>query len=319
MDWSSWVFLGLGLGLGISIGRNSGLSRSAAVQPSAESTAASSAADCETRLLELRSEVEQLKLESRLAQTIADFKGGFLARIAHELKSPLNSIIGSQQIILADLCNDAEEEREFLENANNSTLKMVELLEEILLVSKIERGKLPLRRVPLSVTQLLQEVRSLTYIQAADRNFPLRILPPEPDVQIFGDLKLLRQILVFLIETAISNMDEGSIHLSARAEPTAELVQIWLDSPCPIDTWNDPVDFLRSESPANPRTDKSALARSNQVPKLSSGLNLLSNQMLLAMMEGTLEVLEVPDDGDPLHVTRVQCSLPRLDAIAPMS
>jgi signal transduction histidine kinase len=303
MDWSNWGLLGIGLLVGAAIvkmGRLPDRSREDSRSP---------VSDPETRVSMLLQEIEQLKLNYRLATASAAFKGGFLARISHELKSPLNSIIGSQQIILADLCNDADEEREFLEQANQSTLKMVNLLEEILLVSKIERGKVPVKSVPLSVTQLLEQVRSLTYIQAADRNFPLHIQMPDPDLQLWGDVALLRQILVYLVETAISNMQEGSICLSVRDVPAQgkmpAQVQICLDSPCSIEIWNDPVDFLKSE----PKPTES--------PQLSSGLNLLANQMLLEWMHGKLEVLAEPPACDPLHLTRIQCSLPQVTLAAP--
>ncbi len=302
MDWSNWGLLGIGLVVGAAIGKIERL------PDRSREDSSSAVSDPETRVSLLLQEIEQLKLNYRLATASAAFKGGFLARISHELKSPLNSIIGSQQIILADLCNDADEEREFLEQANQSTLKMVNLLEEILLVSKIERGKVPVKSVSLSVAELLEQVRSLTYIQAADRNFPLHIRIPDPDLQIQADRALLRQILVYLIETAISNMQEGSICLCVREVPangqTPGQVQICLDSPCSIDIWNDPVDFLKSE------------LKPTESPQLSSGLNLLANQMLLEWMRGKLEVLPAPPTSDPLHRTRIQCSLPQITLLA---
>jgi signal transduction histidine kinase len=84
-----------------------------------------------------------------MAKEMSQFKAGFLARTSHELRSPLSSLIGLHQLILADLCDSPEEAREFVAQANASALKMVKLLDEVIAVSKTEHGtnRLELRSV----------------------------------------------------------------------------------------------------------------------------------------------------------------------------
>lgn len=291
MDWSNWIALGIGLGVG---GLASQLLKNRKMEPALQKSS-----DAE----ELSAKFQQLQLDAGAIADMMQFKAGFLARVSHEIRSPLSNIISTHQIILADLCNDPAEEREFLEQANTSALKMVGLLDEIFKVAKIDRGKLPLKLERLSVETVFEEVYCLTYLQAADRNYPFNVEFPDPDLEIEADFKMLRQILVNLIQSTIDGMEGGTIHLSAGGFPEENQVRIWLDSPCPPDAWNDPVDLLQQEPKPLSPGGKSA--------HCSSGLSFLMNQTLLEGMGGRLEILAPPTDGDRTHLTRIQCSLPK--------
>lgn len=293
MDWSHWIALGVGLGLGTlasKLSQPSQLPTPREMEPAPPPVA---------NTAELEAQLAQLQLDAGAIADIMQFKGGFLARVSHEIRSPLSKIISTHQIILADLCNDTAEEREFLEQANVAALKMVELLDEIMKVAKIERGKLPLKIERLSLETVFEEVYCLTYLQATDRNYPFNVDFPDDSLQIEADFKMLRQILVNLIQSAIEGMEAGTLNFSAFPEETQ--VRIWLDSPCAPDAWNDPVDLFEKEHKP---------AEGNAV-QLSPGLSFLMNQLLLEQMGGRLEILAPPTDSDPAHLTRIQCSLPR--------
>ncbi|MDY6936741.1 MAG: HAMP domain-containing sensor histidine kinase [Cyanobacteriota bacterium] len=312
MDWSNWVFLGLGLALGLGsrwLGRSSGTGSVASTVEDVAATNPVPDLENEENLAKegenLQSQLDRLQLNDRLLEDMVRYKSGFLARVSHELRSPLSGAIGAHQIILADLCNDAEEERDFLSKANESALKMVEMLEEIIKVSRVEEGKLPLKMRQFPLEDIFEEVYGLTYLQATNRNYPFNIEYPAPEIQIYADFKILRQILVFFIETAIANMEEGSLNFHAQAITEEDRVVIWLDSPCSFEVWSDPVDFLKSEPPSTPQTP----------PEISIGLNLEIERSLLELMGGNVEILEAPQADDTGYLTRIQCSLP---SIAPV-
>ncbi|GBF84663.1 histidine kinase dimerization/phospho-acceptor domain-containing protein [Aphanothece sacrum] len=65
----------------------------------------------------LKQELEQTKLAYQMAVQLSQFKSGFLAKTSHELRSPLSTLMGLHQLILSDLCENHEEEREFIEQA----------------------------------------------------------------------------------------------------------------------------------------------------------------------------------------------------------
>lgn len=293
MSLSNWVYLGLGLGLGVGSRwlferwGSPAISPKAPQQPSQDVPA----------LLE---ELQAYKLASQQAHQMSQFKAGFLARTSHELRSPLNSLIGLHQLILSDLCDDPAEEREFVAQAHQSALKLMKLIDEILEVARTEHGTNQLEIQPLQLTWVLQEVYNLTHMLAANRNFPLQVTPPDSEIYVLADPRWLRQILLNLVDTCILQMEEGSIYISAQPTPASELVHIWLDVQLPASTWSEPVDLLESAgTPSKPI---------NQKPASSPGLTLLINQTLLELMKGRLEVIPVPTAKDAF--SRIQLSIP---------
>lgn len=292
MSWSNWVYLGVGLGLGMGASWLLGRSK----EPGVSSTV----------LQEDKQDVPALQLQAyqlayHLAHEMSQFKAGFLARISHELRSPLNSLIGSHQLILSDLCDDPSEEREFVAQAHNSALKLVKLIDEILEVARTEHGTNQLEIQPLQLAWVLQQVYQLTHLLAANRNFRLHVSLPDPDIYILADPRWLRQVLVNLVDTCIAQMEEGSICVSAQPKPADGLVQIWMDVQLPTSTWSEPVDLLQSSDLSEPVNENTASSR---------GLRLLLNQTLLELMKGRLEFLPVPTDADESNFTRIQLSIP---------
>jgi signal transduction histidine kinase len=236
-----------------------------------------------------------------MASQMSLFKGGFLARTSHELRSPLNSLIGAHQLILAGLCDDPAEEREFLAQANESALKLMRLLDNIIAVAKTDCGTETMQIQPLQLAKLLQEVEELTHLQAKNNNICLQILLPDPDIYILADPPRLKQVLLNSIDTAIAQMKEGSIKVSAHFSPATGFASIGIELPRSAVVWSESVDLLRSV----PMADGLLTANS----KLSPGMTLLINQTLLELMQGRLEVVE-NHPANEAEIIRLQCSLP---------
>src|SRR6476646_2622581 len=116
----------------------------------------------------LQQELEQTRLAYQMAVEMHQFKSGFLARVSHELRSPLNGLIGMHQLILSDLCDDPAEERDFLGQAHQSALNLMQLLYLILAVARLEHGSRQMQLQPLKLGQILREVYNLTHLQAQD-------------------------------------------------------------------------------------------------------------------------------------------------------
>lgn len=258
--------------------------------------------DCSLEALALKEQLTQAEIAYHMAAEMSQFKAGFLARISHELRSPLNSLIGLHQIILSDLCESPAEEREFIAQAHASALKMVGLLDEILNVARTEYGTNKLEIQPLQLAQVLAQVYDLTHLQAANRNLRLQVIPPSPEIYVMADHRWLRQVLVNLVDTPLKLMQEGNITVSAHPDLLSGYVGIWIEDERPASAWSDPVDLMRSV----PEIDKSI----DENFTLSPGLTLLIAQTLLSLMKGRLEVLAVPSPGEESNMTRVQCSIP---------
>lgn len=296
MSWSNWIYLGVGLGLGLG---SRWLSRRVKEGSGAndELILPVKNADQEQVL-----ELKQIQLAYQLAHQMSQFKAGFLVRTSHELRSPLNSLIGLHQLILSDLCDDPTEEREFVAQAYQSALKLINLIDEILGVARIEHGTSQMEIQPVSLAQMLKEVYNLTHLLAANRNLPLQLSPPEPEIYISADPRWLRQVLVNLVDTCIAQMDEGSICISAQHQLAEESAHIWLDVQLPVIAWSEPIDLIESEHKVSEPI--------NENTAHSLGLTLLLGQTLLELMKGRLEIFPISTNVAESHFTRIQLTIP---------
>jgi signal transduction histidine kinase len=296
MNWTNLGWLLIGIGLGAVISRwwqRRSVAPRQKPQPQPKHQNAQPA-DVQA----LQSQLQQTQLAYQMATEISQFKAGFLARISHELRSPLNGMIGMHQLILSDLCDSREEEREFIEQANQSTLKMVKLLDEIIDVSKAEHGTSQLDIQPVQLATLLQEVQTQTHLQAKNRNLHLQVFLPDPDLYVLADPRRLRQVLVSLTTAAIADMQEGSITVSVHPDVESGAVHIWIEDQRSPTVWQDAIALLQTP-PAQ------------QFTFPSPGLNLLANQTLLELMQGRLELLAIASEPlTPTSFNRLQCSIP---------
>lgn len=308
MDLTNWIYLVIGLGLGFA--SRALLSQSKPVlSPSVTNPDNNQAQQLPTQVLSddlLATELKQTQLAYLMAQQMSQFKSGFLARTSHELRSPLNSLIGLHQLILSDLCDDPAEERKFVSQAHQSALQLLKLMDEVLNVSRIEHGTNKLEIQPLQLSFVLQEVYNITYMMAANRNYRLQLTAPNSEIYILADPRWFRQAILNLIDAAISCMEEGNIDLSAQAMPENNLAYIWLDVPVAVSTWKEPVDLMQSAPALN---TKKADLLTEMPAKSSLGLTLLLSQTLLEVMQGSLEILPVPTDE---LATRIQIAIPLL-------
>ncbi|OLP16869.1 hypothetical protein BST81_19445 [Leptolyngbya sp. 'hensonii'] len=294
MDWINLPSLLIGLGLGVVMSQLRRSNRQALVLPAPTADAA---------VLRLQEQLKQTELAYQMAAMMSQFKAGFLARTSHELRSPLNSLIGSHQLILSDLCDDPAEEREFIAQAHGAALKMMNLIDRILEVAKLEHGTQQMEIEPVSLLQVLQEIQQLTCLQAQNRNLRLQVVMPETEVYVLADLRRLTQVLLTLVDTPISLMQEGKITVSTIVDPTSKQVHILVEDQRPSESWQEPIDLLQHGP-----------SERGIVGNLSSGMQLQMSQLLMELMQGRLEILATPirealTNAEP-GLTQIQCSVP---------
>ncbi|BAZ01807.1 histidine kinase [Tolypothrix tenuis PCC 7101] len=299
MDWINWVYLGSGLALGISLRW---------LFPKSNNTRTSNQL-VETTQPQHFPQLQQTQLAYEMAKEMSQFKAGFLARTTHELRSPLNGLIGLHQLILSDLCENPEEEREFVAQAHERALKLLKLMDEVLNVARVEHGTNKLDIQPLSLKEVLQEVDKLIYMLAANRNFKLQVSPPDLGIYVLADPRWLRQVLISLVDTSISQMEEGGISISSALSPNKNSVYIWLDVPIHTLPGSESIDFIKSidflDSPDTAILDKT------ENSTLTPGMRLLLNQTLLEEMGGKLEIVPFPTNQAEIpEITRLQVSIP---------
>jgi signal transduction histidine kinase len=251
----------------------------------------------------LKEELKQTQLAYEMAKQMSDFKSGFLARTSHELRSPLSSLIGMHQLILSGLCDSPEEAQEFVAQANVAALKMVKVLDDVIAVAKTEHGTNRLELQSLPLTQVFENLHSLTHMQAANRNIPLEIVSPESEIYVLADSRRFQQVLIGLVSAAIAQVESGSIQVSANASQASGETQIWIDVESSTPVWSETVDLLsKNQEEKTQPGDKR---------EISPGLNFLMVQTLVEVMQGRIEILEISGkDYSSEYVTRLQCSMP---------
>jgi signal transduction histidine kinase len=266
--------------------------------------------DQTTKLQQLEAQLQQTQAAYQLAKQAEQFKAGFLARTSHELRSPLNSIMSLQQLILADLCEDSAEEREFIAQAYTASQKMLGLLDRLISVSKATYGSEQLQLQPVSLEDVLMEVESLTMLQAQNRSQRLKISYPDSDIWVIADPRWLKQVLVSLIDTPSSLMQEGEICLTPQVGE--QTVNILIEDERPVSSWSEPLELLqtlRQKSTLDSTATKPDIASLTDLGQLpSAGLALFVNQTILELMHSSLDVLKTPSAEQPK--TLIQCSLP---------
>lgn len=233
----------------------------------------------------------------------AQFQGGFLARVAHELRSPLSSLMGLQQLILADLCDDAEEERQCVAQSYEAAQNLHSLMDQLIRVAKLEQGSQQLDIQPIALDLLLEDVESFVQLQVADRNARLHLQLPAQSVYAKADYNSLRQVLVMLVEVALSQK-ACEIRLTLAPGSDGVMLNFWTDQPMiPL---QEPTTKLQDDGAGlwdqeNLIQLKQSLRQepgSGFVPhRLAPGMVLLISQLLLDLNRGKLTLTPVSGEA----------------------
>jgi signal transduction histidine kinase len=167
---------------------------------------------------DLRHKHQELEEARTSAEEASRLKSEFLANTSHELRTPLNGMIGFLRLVLDDMADSPEEQKEFTEEAHHSALLLLDIINDILDVAKIEAGKLDFDLSPVRFNELLQDVERKTRTQAQQKELTYQIDQPSThdEVVVFGDYQRLLQVMLNLVGNAIKFTPEGRITISTK-------------------------------------------------------------------------------------------------------
>ncbi len=175
---------------------------------------------------------KKLERELRSARTNADqasrVKSDFLANMSHEIRTPMNGILG-----MASLLEDTdltEFQKEGLSIIRSSSISLLDIINDILDISKIEANKLTLLTEEFCILKELRDISALLVVRAKDKGIELVVtLSPGLPSTIVSDKKRIRQILINLVGNAIKFTEKGHVKLAVDIDQTSGSVKFSIE------------------------------------------------------------------------------------------
>ncbi|OOF00262.1 hypothetical protein BZG78_05580 [Salinivibrio sp. MA351] len=163
-----------------------------------------------TQFRQTLSRVENEKLD---AEKASHKKSEFLANMSHEIRTPMNGIIGMASLLKSTRLND--EQQEFVEMLETSSMSLLDVINDILDFSKIEAGKLELEPLELNVFELGKDLENLFTLRAKEKHLQFGCeIDPEISPLLVGDTPRLRQVMINLVGNAIKFTEQGDVAVS---------------------------------------------------------------------------------------------------------
>ncbi|MHB8903302.1 MAG: sensor histidine kinase, partial [Thermoguttaceae bacterium] len=245
-------------------------------------------------------EASNLALEesNRLAEAGTRAKSEFLANMSHEIRTPMTAILGYAELLLREegAPGDSELHRESLEAIRRNGEHLLNLINDILDLSKVESGKMEIQPVRCSPFELVAEVGSLMRMRAESKQVRLatEVSGPLPET-IFTDPLRIRQVLINLAGNAIKFTDRGEIRIAVRLAGEADAPRLQFDvSDTGIGMSQEQVERLFQPFT---QVDSSAARRFG-----GTGLGLSISMRLAEALGGTIKVRSALGSGSTFTV-----------------
>jgi signal transduction histidine kinase/CheY-like chemotaxis protein len=244
-----------------------------------------------------RKQLEERALHARtLAEQASRAKSEFLANMSHEVRTPLNAIMGLNQLLQQTALTG--EQKQWLGLMEDSSRALLSLLNDVLDLSRIEAGKLQLEHVDFPVRTLFDNLFAIYEPQARLKSIQLTMsLSPKLPLQMSGDPFRIRQVLTNLLSNALKFTPEGgrvsmSVELEKNGQPSEELVIRIVDNGIGIALEQQQFMF-----DAFTQADASTARRHG-----GSGLGLAICSRLVKMMGGRIQLQSAPSEGSAFEV-----------------
>ncbi|WGV24714.1 sensor histidine kinase [Halotia branconii] len=174
----------------------------------------------------LKAWAEELEIAWKEAKTANHVKSQFLATTSHELRNPLHTIINCMSVVQDGLCDSREEEIEFIKCAYETAIHLLNIINELLDISKIEAGKLSVVIELIDLRKLLQDVVNLQSINVQKKGLQLKVNLGDEPISVKADAAKLKQVLINIIGNATKFTEEGNIAIATKIQHTDAKSQV---------------------------------------------------------------------------------------------
>jgi signal transduction histidine kinase len=159
----------------------------------------------------------ELLVAKRVAERANRLKTEFLSNVSHELKTPLNGVVGMAEMMTTTVMTG--EQAEYIDVIRSCSTSLLRLIDEVLDFSELETGRLRVRRSSVNVHGVLDDIAAAVRTSAVAKPINVQIsAPSQLDERCLGDEKRIRQILMHLCENAMKYTEAGFIRIGAECE-----------------------------------------------------------------------------------------------------
>ncbi len=240
----------------------------------------------------INKELEEATLQSN---KLRQDKEDFFAYTSHEIRTPLNAVVG-----LSQLMSETElsvKQKDYLSTIKNSANNILFLVNDILDLSKIEKGAIQLESVPFSILKIITDIKKSVSFKVTQKPVELDVLIAEnlPEILI-GDPMRINQILLNLVDNAIKFTKEGSVNISISSTKTAKSNKLYFsikDTGIGIEKEKLATIFDSYEQASSKTTRQYG----------GTGLGLAITKELVRLMGGEIQVKSTPGKGSEFSFT----------------
>ena len=168
-----------------------------------------------------------LKQEKEKAENLAKLKSEFLNQVSHELRTPLAVIIGYIECITDGLYGEVESKHhEILQVVAKQSTHLKNMIDQILIYSRLEAGKQPIRIEELQLTKVVNDMRDTFEFLCRQKGLDLRWEIPKDPLPIRSDATRLKEVVSNLLQNAVKYTDRGSITVRTAKDSSADVATV---------------------------------------------------------------------------------------------
>jgi signal transduction histidine kinase/CheY-like chemotaxis protein len=233
----------------------------------------------------------ELQKAKDIAEAANLAKSRYMIGISHELRSPLNAVLGYGQILTND-SSIPDHRKNAINVVRRSAEHMSGLVDGLLDISKIESGKLFLRREELHLQEMLEQLADMFRVQANIKglDFDFKILSPLPRA-VYGDGRRLRQVIINLLSNAVKYTQRGHVSFLVRYRNMFAEIEV-----------SDSGAGIRAEDQARIFEPFERGQQPNGTAVPGTGLGLTITKMLVQVMGGKIDLTSEPGKGSVFRI-----------------
>ena len=256
----------------------------------------------------LNQALQDKNVELEAARLVAEkanlAKSDFLSSMSHELRSPLNAILGFAQLMESDATQAPQSQKESIAQILQAGWHLLKLINEILDLAKVESGQVPLSSEPVSLAEVLEDCHGMIDPQAQQRGLTMKFPRFETAVFVQADRTRLKQVLINLLSNAVKyNLRNGTVEVSCT-EVSPERVRLSI---------RDTGVGLHPEQRAQLFQAFNRLGQEAGGEE-GTGIGLVVAKRLVELMHGTIGVESTIDEGSTFWFELVRVPEPMLGA-----